>query len=354
MNPKSKTYFVQILLEWNRKYNKRSMPWKGEKDAYKIWLSEIILQQTRVEQGTNYYNRFIEKYPTIIDLAKEKDTAIFKLWEGLGYYNRCKNLLVTARLIAKERKGIFPETYTEILQLKGIGPYTAAAISSFAYKLPHAVVDGNVYRILSRYFGIKIPVDSSEGKSFFSELANELIDKKEPGIFNQAIMDFGATVCTPQTPICTQCPFQKNCKAFLNNLVTELPVKNKKVKSKERFFVYLVLEYRDKWYVRKRADNDIWQNLYEFVLYEGKSQTPINQPIKKIMRDMDYDVLDISKQYSQKLSHQTISSRFAFIKIKEKMKLDGYDLISRKALKTLPFPKIINAYLEDINNPNKD
>lgn len=181
-----KGQFSKLLLQWNKQKNKRQMPWKGEKDPYKIWLSEIILQQTRVEQGLGYYHRFVEVFPEIHKLAKATDSKVFKLWEGLGYYTRCRNLIATARYISKDLKGKFPGTYEEIKELKGIGPYTAAAISSFAFNLPHAVVDGNVFRVLSRVFGIVKPIDSTEGKKYFTQLANEILDKKSPGIYNQA------------------------------------------------------------------------------------------------------------------------------------------------------------------------
>lgn len=204
------------------------MPWKGEKDPYKIWLSEIILQQTRVEQGLSYYNNFIKTFPDIQQLAKAKDEKIFKLWEGLGYYTRCRNLIASARFVAKEKKGKFPDSYEEIKALKGVGPYTAAAISSFAFNLPHAVVDGNVFRVLARVFGIDKPTDTTEGKKYFTQLAEELLDKKRPGLYNQAIMDFGAMICKPASPLCATCCFKKHCIAFQRDRINELPVKEKK------------------------------------------------------------------------------------------------------------------------------
>jgi len=213
-------------------YNNRAMPWKGEKDAYKIWLSEIILQQTRVEQGWDYYNRFIERFPQIQLLADAKDEEVFKLWEGLGYYSRCKNLLATARFITQEKRGIFPSAYKDILHLKGVGPYTAAAIASFAFNLPHAVVDGNVSRVLSRFFGIATPIDSTAGKQEFTALAQALLDQQSPGIYNQAIMDFGATICKPQLPLCADCPLQAECTAFQTGKISDLPVKEKKLQKK--------------------------------------------------------------------------------------------------------------------------
>src|SRR5579859_1431456 len=194
--------FTKTLLGWNSSGNFREMPWKGEKDPYKVWLSEVILQQTRVQQGWAYYEKFINAFPTIKDLAAALEQKVFKLWEGLGYYSRCRNLIATARKISDEYNGRFPHTYEEILALKGVGPYTAAAIASFAYNLPHAVVDGNVVRVLARFFGITTAADTTSGKKQFAELATALLDPSQAGIYNQAIMDFGATVCTPRNPQC--------------------------------------------------------------------------------------------------------------------------------------------------------
>src|SRR5580698_9523423 len=197
--------FAKKLLKWHKKENTRSMPWKGEKDPYKIWLSEVILQQTRVEQGWAYYERFLEAFPTIGDLASAPEKKVFKLWEGLGYYTRCRNLMITARRISSQYNGRFPSSYEGIVSLKGVGPYTAAAIASFAFNLPYAVVDGNVERVLARYFGEETPVDTSQGKKFYTGLAASLLDEKQAGRYNQAIMDFGAVICKPQNPLCTQC-----------------------------------------------------------------------------------------------------------------------------------------------------
>ncbi|MGL6267505.1 MAG: A/G-specific adenine glycosylase, partial [Chitinophagaceae bacterium] len=216
-------------MDWHKVKNTRQMPWKGEKDPYKIWLSEIILQQTRVEQGWDYYNRFIDAFPSVNDLANAPDQVVFKLWEGLGYYARCRNLLHTARTISTEYKGSFPETYDEIITLKGIGPYTAAAISSFAFGLPYAVVDGNVLRVLSRVFGIQDPIDGKKGKDALTDMAEKLLDKKSPGLYNQAIMDFGAVICKPALPLCDTCPVQRVCVAHKKRLVDKLPVKSQKI-----------------------------------------------------------------------------------------------------------------------------
>ena len=231
--------FTQILLNWHENENDRTMPWKGEKNPYKIWLSEIILQQTRVDQGMNYYLEFINKYPTVTDLALANDDDVFKLWEGLGYYSRCKNMLISARQIVNEYNGVFPADYDSILKLKGVGPYTAAAIASFAYDLPHAVLDGNVFRVLARYFGISTPIDGSEGKVYFAQLAKQLLHEGASASYNQAIMDFGATICTPKLPLCSVCVFNQQCEAFFNKKVQELPVKAKKRRNgKDGFIIY--------------------------------------------------------------------------------------------------------------------
>ncbi|MCU0351219.1 MAG: A/G-specific adenine glycosylase [Flavobacterium sp.] len=235
MSKASTVFFTSSLMYWHGTLNLRTMPWKGIKDPYKIWLSEIILQQTRVDQGMSYYEKFVANYPTIQDLATAKDEDVFKLWEGLGYYNRCTNLLFTARKVVTEFKGVFPTTYDELLTLKGVGPYTAAAIASFAYNLPYAVVDGNVFRVLARFFGIDTATDSTTGKQLFTQLANEVLDKVEPAKFNQAIMDFGATVCKPALPNCSSCTLQTKCTAYKKGLVNQLPIKEKVLTKKNRF-----------------------------------------------------------------------------------------------------------------------
>src|SRR5665213_2201671 len=243
-----KKFFTTTLLQWNVIKNKREMPWKGEKDPYKIWVSEIILQQTRVGQGTNYYNRFIRHFPTIKSLANAPEKKIFKLWEGLGYYNRCRNLIETAKFIDHNLEGKFPEKYEDILALKGIGNYTASAIASFAFDQPYAVLDGNVFRVLSRFFGIEIPINTTAGKKYYSELAQQLLDKKNPAKYNQALMDFGAVICKPSAPLCPQCPLQKKCTALLKNKVAELPVNTKTIKQKQRFFNYLIVKRKQHFY----------------------------------------------------------------------------------------------------------
>jgi len=345
--------FAQLLLKWNRQENKRQMPWKGEKNPYKIWLSEIILQQTRVEQGLDYYHRFIKKFPDIHLLAKTRDNIIFKLWEGLGYYTRCRNLIATARYISKDLNGNFPTTYENIKALKGIGPYTAAAISSFAFNLPHAVVDGNVFRVLSRIFGIKKPIDSVEGKRYFILLANELLDKKQPGIYNQAIMDFGAVICKPATPLCSSCTFNKICFASLNNKINALPVKGKKISIKKRWFYYLVIEDENKIAIRQRTGKDIWNQLYEFPMIEKEKESAIENILREaeelgLLKKKKYNVLSISFLFKQQLSHQLITGQFIKIELSEKGKLTKDQLwVKANQLRKFPFPQFINQYLKD-------
>jgi len=346
--------FRALLMRWNKQQNTRKMPWKGEKEPYKIWLSEIILQQTRVEQGLKYYEKFVSEFPDINKLAAAKDERIYKLWEGLGYYSRCNNLIETARFISKRLDGNFPGTFENILALKGVGHYTASAIASFAYNLPYAVVDGNVFRVLSRIFGIKKPVDSTEGKKFFSQLAFDLLDKKQPGIYNQALMDFGAVICKPY-PLCNVCVFKAHCFAFKNNFINKLPVKEKRIKITTRWFNYLVIEYHGKVYIHKRTGNDIWKNLYEFVLIETNSDTSAKKILTKaekdgILKKGSYKIISVSPVYSQQLSHQKILGRFIKIALKKEIPLSGFKAVSLKQLSRYAYPRFINAYFEKVNS----
>lgn len=328
------------------------MPWKGEKNPYRIWLSEIILQQTRVEQGLGYYHRFIERFPTINDLAAAPDTAVFKLWEGLGYYSRCRNLLATARFIAGERNGVFPDTYQDIQSLKGIGPYTASAIASFAYNLPHAVVDGNVFRVLSRIFGIATPIDSTEGKKYFTQLADELLDKKQPGLYNQAIMDFGAIICKPALPLCSTCVFNTQCEAYRQDKVNELPVKEKKIRIRKRWFYYLVMEYKGTVAIRQRTGKDIWNQLYEFPVIEtdaAQDATYILEQAEKTgwLPSKKYTRHSLSPLFKQQLSHQLIAGQFISIQLDKKPATDdGIIWLTPREISGYPFPKFINQFLE--------
>lgn len=350
----SKQPFSSILLHWNQTKNDRSMPWKGEKDPYKIWISEIILQQTRVQQGILYYQRFIETFPDIKSLATASQEKIYKLWEGLGYYSRCKNLIETAKFIHENLHGKFPEKYEDILSLKGIGNYTASAIASFAFDEPYAVLDGNVFRVLARYFGEEIPVNTTTGKKFYAELSQSLLDKKNPAKYNQAIMDFGAVICKPALPLCFECPLKKGCVAFLKNKVAVLPVNKKVIKQKQRFFNYLIVENDEKIYVSKRTQKDIWQNLYEFILIESKGWLHENEMIKNeqflsLFKKQDFSIKYVSKKISQKLTHQLITGQFIHVEIKKPLSMQSHFAASKKQLKSLPFPKFIASYLTDKN-----
>lgn len=342
--------FTKLLLNWHEQENNRSLPWKEEKDPYKIWLSEIILQQTRAEQGLPYYLKFIEHFPTIKDLAAAEDETVFRLWQGLGYYNRCKNLLSTARTISREFDGVFPSKHEEIIALKGVGTYTAAAIASFGFGLPYAVVDGNVIRVLSRFFGIETPFDTTIGKKLFQDLAQELLPSKQNKKFNQAIMDFGATICTPKSVQCDVCFLAKKCFAFQHEVVKDLPVKSKKIIVKTRHFNYLLICNQDKIWIQKRLENDIWQNLHEFYLYETESEINTSV-IKKIISerlmqpDSKIKILGSSKQ---RLTHQLIYSSFYYVEIQKPIKItkNGFwQPISE--LNKLAFPKTLVSFIEN-------
>ena len=342
---------VRLLLKWNKTDNKRQMPWKGEKDPYKIWLSEIILQQTRVEQGLKYYERFVKAYPTIKDLAEAPEKEVYKLWEGLGYYSRCKNLIATANYISKELDGVFPKSHKEILSLKGVGIYTAAAISSFAYNHPHAVLDGNVFRVLARIFDIEIPIDSTNGKVFFSSLAQTLLPVKRAGEYNQAIMDFGATICKP-LPECSICFFKTRCLAFLQNKQQLLPIKLKQISIKERWFNYLILRHKSKIAIRQRIGKDIWQNLFEFLLIESNKKTALKKQLllfqkKYDLKEVTYNIEKDPIHFKQRLSHQIIHFQIIRGEI-SKTSLPG-DIIwvDVTELKNYPFPRTLQQYIQD-------
>jgi len=347
-------FFSPILLKWNKEKNDRQMPWKGEKDPYKIWLSEVILQQTRVEQGLKYYEKFITAFPDVHQLANAHERSIYKCWEGLGYYTRCKNLIVTAQNVSKNLKGRFPDNYDEIKKLKGIGPYTAAAIASFAFNEQRAVVDGNVFRVLARIFGIEEPIDSTKGKKAFNALAGKLLDKKNPALYNQAIMDFGAVVCKP-VPICEHCPFKQKCEAFLNDKIFSLPVKGKKVLIKKRWFNYVLLEYKEKFAVRQRHAKDIWHNLFEFLLVESGKEFDEKEIVKEAKKKKwiganSYEIEYVSPVCKQQLSHQLIKGRFTKLKLHRKPELPPDILwIRKKELKKYAFPMFINQHLRKMD-----
>nr|WP_294859595.1 A/G-specific adenine glycosylase [uncultured Fluviicola sp.] len=328
--------FVLLISDWYR-LNARELPWRNTKNPYFIWLSEVILQQTRVDQGMNYYLKFIGNYPTLTQLADADEEAILKLWQGLGYYSRARNLHKTAQQVRDEFNGTFPETYHEIIQLKGIGPYTAAAISSFAFDLPHAVVDGNVYRILSRYYGIDEPIDTGKGKKLFQELADSLIPEAEPALFNQAIMEFGAIQCVPNNPDCKSCVLNQSCNSAFNpELIKKLPVKKGKTKVRKRYFHYLHIEKGAEIALDQRTGKDVWEKLYEFPLIESKSDT-IPSEFK--------DSAILSYHTKHILSHQHI---YAFFYKTDESEIEGmnFRFIEKNHLEDYPIHRLMEKYLE--------
>lgn len=347
-----KKFFTDTLLDWNEQSNCRTMPWKGIKDPYRIWLSEIILQQTRVEQGLPYYQRFITTFPTVQDLAAAPEEAVFRLWQGLGYYARCKNMLAAARQIVHDFGGRFPGTYEQIQSLKGIGPYTAAAIASFAFNSPHAVLDGNVFRVLSRYFGIDTPTDTTAGKKEFDALAQELLPTERSAVYNQSIMDFGAVVCKPQQPTCNQCPLAPKCVARQQQIVALLPVKSKKLVIRKRYFYYIILDYKGQVFIRKRTGNDIWQNLHEFILLEMPAPVSMQElqdtpAFRNLLQPVSYTVRGISASFKQQLTHQTIHSQFILLTASKKPAIADYMPVPSTRLDNYAFPKTITDFLQN-------
>jgi A/G-specific adenine glycosylase len=350
----SQQWFSEIIIDWYNK-NKRSLPWRNTNDAYLIWLSEIILQQTRVEQGMSYYKKFVETFPSVKHLAKANEDQVLKLWQGLGYYSRARNLHSTAKFIVNNYKDKFPDNYKQILELKGVGEYTAAAISSFAFNLPYAVVDGNVYRVLSRVFGIATPIDSTIGKKQYAELAQILLNKNNPALHNQAIMEFGAIYCKVSNPDCTNCPLNTKCLAFANSLVNELPIKEKKTKVRKRFFNYLVFKNKKHTLIHRRTEKDIWQNLNDFPMIESKSEIQIenlleSKELKSILGKNKFALLTVSTTYKHILSHQqlfatfyeiTVSSDLAELNLKNCIKIDT------TKIHNYAVPRLVEKYLED-------
>ena len=305
--------WTETLLQWYAE-NRRLFLWRETKDPYKVWLSEIILQQTRTAQGTPYYERFIEAFPTVKDLAMATEDRVLKLWQGLGYYSRARNLHQTAQYIYRERKGVFPDTFQDLIALRGVGDYTASAIASICYDLPEAVVDGNVYRFLSRYFGIAIPINTKQSHREFKKKATLLMDSTQPGTFNQALMEFGALQCTPKNPSCGQCPFASSCLAFNQNKTALLPVKNTKIKVTERYFNYLVIQdQKGVIQLEKRKEKGIWQNLFQFPLVETsktiKNKTEFVEQLQEELGDsLNLEGLNLwnEKPVIHKLSHQKL------------------------------------------------
>jgi A/G-specific adenine glycosylase len=333
-------HFGKKLLAWHTTQNTRELPWKNINDVYKIWLSEVLLQQTRAEQAMPYYHNFTKQYPTVQALAKAPDNDVYKIWQGLGYYNRCKNMLATARLVTTTYKGEFPKSYDALLKLKGIGPYTAAAIASFAYEEDVAVVDGNVYRVLARIFNIDLPIDSSKGKKHFTQLAAHLLEKGTAKKHNQAIMDLGATICKPKNPLCTKCPFENNCLAFEKDLINQRPVKSKKLKVKERHFHYFWIEDERCVYLQQRSEKDVWPLLWEPLLIECENNFLPAQYVESFKPELVF-------KSKQRLTHQLIYGYFYNIKIsKNQLNKLGLVKIDYQMLMDLSFSKTCLDFLK--------
>lgn len=344
--------FSNILTQWYSN-NKRDLPWRTTNEPYKIWLSEIILQQTRVNQGLDYYNKFIEKYPSVYDLAQANEHEVLKLWQGLGYYSRARNMHFTARYIVNTLNGKFPRHSKELKKLKGIGEYTAAAIASFCFHEPIAVIDGNVYRVLSRIFNIDTPIDSNEGIKQFRELANININKEQPDNYNQAIMDFGAIQCTPVNPDCNGCPFNHICEAFHKQKVEQLPVKSKKIKKKTRHLYYIVPQTKNHTYISQRTQKDVWRNLYEFPLIEFKENKTIEKLIlthewNELFKNEKIEISSTSKTIKYQLTHQTLQITFIEILLPVDNKLDlHFKKIDKMDIFDLPVSKVIENYIHN-------
>lgn len=336
------TDFTLLITDWYRQ-NKRELPWRNTNDPYLIWLSEIILQQTRVDQGLSYYLKFANQYPNVTALANASENDILNMWQGLGYYSRARNLHATAKHVTLNLNSDFPKSYLELLKLKGVGSYTAAAIASFSNKEPIVVVDGNVYRVLSRYFDIDTPIDSTDGKKQFSELAQSLLNPAEPDLFNQAIMEFGALQCTPKNPDCANCPLSSGCLAFANNTIASRPLKSKKTAVRDRYFHFLFFDDGENTIVEQRVSKDIWQNMYQFPLIETEMNEEIENNTTILPQKPEY----ISREIIHLLSHQRLHSRFYHFTQLPTNLPSNWIVIPKINLQDYPLPRLIDRYLEE-------
>lgn len=346
-------FFAEKLIRWYL-HQHRDLPWRHTRNPYHIWLSEVILQQTRIAQGLPYYERFVKAYPTVFDLASAPEQDVIRLWQGLGYYSRARNLHQTAQFIVQQLDGKFPKTYAELLKLKGIGPYTAAAIASFAFDEAVAVVDGNVYRVLARVFGIETDIGSTEGHKLFAQLANQLISQNQPATYNQAIMEFGAVHCTPSSPDCLLCPIQTECEANATGRVSQLPVKLKKTKVRERFFNYFVIVQDNLVAMRQRTDRDVWQQLYDFFLIETEGlissldELPESPSLFPILAQSL--VTSPTRIYTHILTHQRIQAQFWVLQIHSKIDIllpEKLVFLTHEEIENVPKPVLITSYCKE-------
>jgi A/G-specific adenine glycosylase len=341
------------LVKWYNE-NKRDLPWRHTTDAYIIWLSEVILQQTRVEQGLPYFYRFAEKYPTVTDFAAANEDEVLRLWQGLGYYSRGRNMLKTARMVQSDYGGVFPQQYDELMKLKGIGEYTAAAIASFSANEARAVVDGNVYRVLARYLGIAEPINSTTGKKIFQATANDLLNKKNAALHNQAMMEFGAMLCKPKNPACGICPVRLGCYAFKHNATTTLPVKLKKLTIRQRFFNYFLFTEDETILMNKRAEGDIWANMYDLPMIETETLLTVDQ-LKVIPESIeifgnDLKITAVTELKKHVLTHQHLYIRFIILGQKPVLIRKSWDFIKVENIGKLPLPKPLFIFLDNFLN----
>ena len=340
------------LIDWYSS-NKRDLPWRNTQDPYKIWISEIILQQTRVVQGLEYYLRFINRFPDVNTLANAEEQEVLKYWQGLGYYSRARNLHTAAQTIKSQYNGVFPKEYKSILNLKGIGEYTAAAITSFAWDMPYPVVDGNVFRFLSRLFCINEPIDTQKGKKYFTELTKKIMDKSQPSTFNQAIMEFGALQCVPASPNCSVCPFLSNCFAYANDSIPNYPIKQNKTKTKELHLYYFHIHHENHTYIYKRREKGIWQNLFEFPIIESESAFELEQLIEnklfpKLISPENISSLEVViKNRKHVLSHRILYASFIEVfLIKEPDALPDFTRIKEDEIEEYPVHRLMQHYIE--------
>lgn len=342
------------LLKWYE-IHRRELSWRLSKEPYRIWVSEVILQQTRVEYGEDYFNRFMEQFPNVKALAEASQDEVMKCWQGLGYYRRAIHLHTAARSIVGDFNGVFPTTHAEILKLKGVGSYTAAAICSIAYNQPYAVVDGNVYRVLARLFGIDAPIDSTQGRKSFAELADLLLDKENAGEYNQAMMDFGALQCTPQSPNCGICPFKNQCVAFLNGKIDFYPVKEKKTKIRSRYFNYLQISSNGMTLLKKRSEKDIWHHLYEFPMVESDSELDFgavlsSSEFSEFVKERNQIQLKSRKKMPKhKLSHQSIFATFYETEWNVLPEIEGAIIVPIADLDQYAISRLTESYLETLS-----
>lgn len=338
------------LLAWYSEHG-RELPWRATRDPYRIWLSEIILQQTRVDQGLNYYLRFVEQWPTVAELAAASEDAVLKGWQGLGYYSRARNLHAAARQIMNDFGGRFPTTYEAIRSLRGVGDYTAAAIASMAFDLPHAVVDGNVYRVLARLFDLATPIDSGEGRKAFAHLAQSLLDPHHAAAYNQAIMDFGAIHCTPQHPACATCPLADRCLALAEQTVNERPVKQGRTRIRNRYFHYLHLSDGDRTLLHRRTAGDIWQGLYEFPLIEHHEPLTVSALVatptfQTLIGTTPFQLVEERRLPPHQLSHQRIHACFYRIAVDRLPVADDLVAVKQEAIGDYAIARLTERYLE--------